>query len=205
MHSRKEASGTPNGEAFALSRFSEDVLAMLHVRGSDALPAWLAERAGALLPQARRRVLRVYPGTAARIKDVPGVEAFAVADPARHEAPGAIGSLDTTAFNHSTGLVSSGPLTLSADCSSCARGATNRCADAQTVIPAGMTAFRLAAKLGEDRRGPGEALDERAQELAVEAQLAAIRERLELGRLDLEQLHFRHRDDGGRAARAVAR
>src|SRR5205085_4653285 len=67
-----------------------------------------------------------------------------------------------------------------------------------------MTTFRLAAKLREDRRGPGEPLDERAQELAVEAQLAALGERFEVRRLDLEQLHLGHRDDRSGTARAVA-
>src|SRR5438105_7027848 len=68
-----------------------------------------------------------------------------------------------------------------------------------------MTTFRLAAKLREDRRGPGEALDERAQELAVEAQLAALGERFEVRGLDLEKLYLGDRDDRGGTARAVAR
>src|SRR5258706_4342748 len=63
----------------------------------------------------------------------------------------------------------------------------------------------LATELSQDRRSPGQALDQRAQELAVEAQLAALGEGLEVARLDLEELHLGYRDDRGGAARAVAR
>src|SRR5688572_6969083 len=63
---------------------------------------------------------------------------------------------------------------------------------------------RSAAELRQHGGGPGEPLDERAQELPVEAQLAAVGERLEVRRLDLEELHLGDRDDRSRAPRAVA-
>jgi len=57
---------------------ARDVLAMLEVRESDALPAWLGERLTASDPDATARVLRVYPGRAARIKGQGGFEDYAV-------------------------------------------------------------------------------------------------------------------------------
>jgi diguanylate cyclase (GGDEF)-like protein len=64
-----------------------DVLEMLGVRSSDALPSWLAERIGEWYPGARRRVLRVYPAHAARIKHLTTYEAYCIADPSRVESP----------------------------------------------------------------------------------------------------------------------
>lgn len=64
-----------------------DVLEMLKVRASDALPSWVAERIGSWYPGARRRVLRVYPAKAARIKELPTYEAYSIADPDKVEAP----------------------------------------------------------------------------------------------------------------------
>ena len=57
-----------------------DVVAMLEVRSSDALPAWVAARLAARCGGAATRVLRIYPARAARIKGVAGPEAFSVAD-----------------------------------------------------------------------------------------------------------------------------
>src|SRR5471032_1563795 len=64
---------------------------------------------------------------------------------------------------------------------------------------------RSAPELRENGGGPREPLDQRAQELAVEAKLAAFGERLEVRRLDLEELDLGHRDDRSGAARAIAR
>lgn len=66
---------------------TEDVLEMLAVRSSDALPSWLAERVGSMYPTARRRVLRVYPAKAARIKGLPTYEAYSIAELNKVEAP----------------------------------------------------------------------------------------------------------------------
>jgi len=66
---------------------AEDVLALLDVRESDSLARWLGERLALLHPGARWRVLRVYPATASRIKDLPKYEIFAVADSARQDDP----------------------------------------------------------------------------------------------------------------------
>ena len=60
---------------------AEKVLAMLQVRNSDALPAWLAEELAGMFPAARRRILRIYPGKAARNPSVPSHAVFAVEDP----------------------------------------------------------------------------------------------------------------------------
>jgi diguanylate cyclase (GGDEF)-like protein len=65
---------------------AHDIEAMLDVRASDLLPTWLAERLGLRWPLARRRILRVFPGKAARLKGQ-GIEAFAVLDSTLNEAP----------------------------------------------------------------------------------------------------------------------
>ncbi len=67
-----------------------DVLEMLQVRASDRLPSWVAERIGGWYPGARRRVLRVYPAKAARIKEL-AYDAYSIADPQKVEAPVPIG------------------------------------------------------------------------------------------------------------------
>src|SRR5687768_6649156 len=59
-------------------------------------------------------------------------------------------------------------------------------------------------ELRQHRGSPGEPLDQGPQELAVEAQLAALGERVEVRGLDLEELHLRDRHDRGRTPRAVA-
>jgi diguanylate cyclase (GGDEF)-like protein len=65
---------------------AHDIASMLEVGASDLLAGWLSERLGARYPMARRRILRVFPGKAARVKGSV-VEAFAVMDPALHEPP----------------------------------------------------------------------------------------------------------------------
>ena len=64
-----------------------DIESMLDVRSSDALATWFADRLGLRFPAARRRVLRVYPGKAARVKDASGYADFAVSDPAVQGPP----------------------------------------------------------------------------------------------------------------------
>ncbi len=82
-----EASADEEPALGALAPVTDDVLEMLKVRASDALPSWVAERIGAWYPGARRRVLRVYPAKAARIKELPVYEAYSIADSDRVEAP----------------------------------------------------------------------------------------------------------------------
>jgi diguanylate cyclase (GGDEF)-like protein len=83
MQARQEASGP-----WALTG---DLESMLEVRATDALPAWLAGRLSVRFPRARVRVLRVYPGKAARVKGLPSSESFSVLDPATHEPPLPVG------------------------------------------------------------------------------------------------------------------
>src|ERR1043166_1194199 len=61
------AEGTPRTSAAPLA---DKVLEMLQVASSDALPGWLAKERGRLHAPARPRVLRVFPGPAARSRDV---------------------------------------------------------------------------------------------------------------------------------------
>jgi diguanylate cyclase (GGDEF)-like protein len=49
-------------------RCSEELVEMLKMRESDALPGWLAQRLAAMFPDTTQRVLRVYPGRAGRSK-----------------------------------------------------------------------------------------------------------------------------------------
>jgi diguanylate cyclase (GGDEF)-like protein len=70
---------------------AEDVLALLEVRESDALAAWLGERLASLHPQSQWRALRIYPATASRIKDLPKFEVFSVADSSSAGAPAPAG------------------------------------------------------------------------------------------------------------------
>ena len=69
---------------------ARDIESMLDVRSSDELVTWFAERLGVRYPRARGRVLRVYPGKAARVKDSAGYADFAVSDPAVQGPPVAI-------------------------------------------------------------------------------------------------------------------
>src|SRR5262249_20279837 len=50
---------------------------MLGVQASDSLPGWLAERVRSRCAEASVRLLRVFPGSAARIKDM-HLEEFSV-------------------------------------------------------------------------------------------------------------------------------
>jgi diguanylate cyclase (GGDEF)-like protein len=72
-------------------RCSDDVVEMLRVKASDELPAWLAERLAAMFPRTRQRVLRVYPGKAARSRSHGRYAVFSMADPGQHQAPILIG------------------------------------------------------------------------------------------------------------------
>ena len=66
---------------------ARDIEAMLDVRSSDELATWFADLLGLRFPAARKRVLRVYPGKAARVKDPAGYADFAVSDPAVQGGP----------------------------------------------------------------------------------------------------------------------
>ncbi len=60
---------------------------MLDVRWSDDLPGWLAQRLLERFPGALARVLRVYRGNVARLKGLPGPEAFTALDCSLSGAP----------------------------------------------------------------------------------------------------------------------
>ena len=90
MQSRKETLDSTSAVQAPPSVANDDVLAMLQVRESDALPAWLAERIARRHPGARQRILRVFPAAAARVKDLSEFEAFSVADSELGEKPQAI-------------------------------------------------------------------------------------------------------------------
>ena len=70
---------------------ASEIESMLDVRSTDALPGWIADRLALRFPRARVRVLRVYPGKAARVKGLPSSESFSVVDLAKHEPPLPIG------------------------------------------------------------------------------------------------------------------
>ncbi len=57
-----------------------DIEAMLGLRSSDDLAQWLARRLAARFPKARLRLLRVYPGRAARVKGKAAPESYSVLD-----------------------------------------------------------------------------------------------------------------------------
>ena len=71
--------GDPDAGAGQL--FAGDMLDMLQLRSSDALPAWLARELTGLYGAARSRVLRVLPGAAARSRSAPRHAVFAMDDP----------------------------------------------------------------------------------------------------------------------------
>ena len=73
---------------------ADRVLEMLQVASSDALPPWLGEQLSALWPEARRRILRVFPGSFARSRDVPRYAVYAVDDPVAQQPPHLV-SLDS--------------------------------------------------------------------------------------------------------------
>src|SRR5688572_32780006 len=65
----------------------DDVLAMLEVRASEALPGWVAERLIGRTPRARTRVLSVFPARAARIKAMGSYEDYTIAEDAVRSKP----------------------------------------------------------------------------------------------------------------------
>jgi diguanylate cyclase (GGDEF)-like protein len=71
---------SPRPKAAIAPDTTSEILAMLDVEASDALPPWLGSILEARHPGSRARVLRIYPARAARIKaGGAGLEAFAVA------------------------------------------------------------------------------------------------------------------------------
>jgi len=70
------------------------VLEMLQVRASDALPTWLAAELRAQHPEATSRVLRVFPGSVARSRELPRYAVFAV-DDVEGQVPPHLVALDT--------------------------------------------------------------------------------------------------------------
>ena len=66
--------------------FAGDMLEMLQLRSSDALPAWLGAQLTGLYGASRARVLRVLPGAAARSRSAPRHALFSMDEP---RAPGA--------------------------------------------------------------------------------------------------------------------
>ena len=65
----------------------DKVLEMLQVRSSDALGPWLAAQLRSLHPSAHARVLRVFPGSVARSREMPRYAVFDVEEPAPHQPP----------------------------------------------------------------------------------------------------------------------
>ena len=63
------------------------VLEMLGVGASDALPAWLAGELRASYAGATSRVLRVFPGSVARSREMPRYAVFAVDEAAARQPP----------------------------------------------------------------------------------------------------------------------
>jgi diguanylate cyclase (GGDEF)-like protein len=61
--------------------FAGDILEMLQLRSSDALPAWLAHELTGLYGASRARVLRVLPGAAARSRSAPRHALFSMDEP----------------------------------------------------------------------------------------------------------------------------
>ena len=84
MHSRN---GAGNDARSGSELLAESMVEMLQVRTSDALPTWLAQRYAQLYPDARLRLLRVFPGPAARTRSVPRYAVFSMDDPVLPQAP----------------------------------------------------------------------------------------------------------------------
>jgi diguanylate cyclase (GGDEF)-like protein len=70
---------------------AQEIESMLEVRSSDDLAAWLAHRLGTRFPMAQRRILRVYPGKAARVKGSGSHEAYSILDPSLQDPPVPVG------------------------------------------------------------------------------------------------------------------
>lgn len=66
--------------------FAGDVLEMLQLRSSDAVPAWLAAELTGLYGASRARVLRVLPGAAARSRSAPRHALFSMEEPRAPDA-----------------------------------------------------------------------------------------------------------------------
>jgi diguanylate cyclase (GGDEF)-like protein len=67
--------------------FAGKILEMIQVRGSDALPGWLASKFSSLYAPARGRVLRVFPGPAARSRTIPRYAVFSMDEPLLQDPP----------------------------------------------------------------------------------------------------------------------
>ena len=67
--------------------FAAEMMELLDLRESQALPSWLSSRLQDSFPGSRHRELRVYPAGAARIKGLPAYEIFAVADDTSGDMP----------------------------------------------------------------------------------------------------------------------
>jgi diguanylate cyclase (GGDEF)-like protein len=70
--------------------FADKILEMLQLRSSDALAGWLARKLTALYKPSRARVLRVFPGAAARSRSVPRYAVFSVDETLVHEPSGLV-------------------------------------------------------------------------------------------------------------------
>jgi diguanylate cyclase (GGDEF)-like protein len=70
---------------------AHEIESMLDVRSSDALASWLAERLGLRFPRSERRILRVFPGKAARVKGSAGSEPYSVLDQSMRDPPVFVG------------------------------------------------------------------------------------------------------------------
>ena len=70
---------------------AHEIASMLEVRSSDALASWLAERLGSRFPRAQHRILRVYPGKAARVKGAASQDAYSVLDQSMRDPPVFVG------------------------------------------------------------------------------------------------------------------
>jgi len=66
--------------------FAGDILEMLQLRSSDALPSWLAAQLTGLYGASRARVLRVLPGAAARSRSTPQHALFSMEEPRAADA-----------------------------------------------------------------------------------------------------------------------
>ena len=88
MHATGDAHQVTNGRRTeGEDGVAAAVLDMLQVRASDALPGWLAQCFAKRHPGCRSRVLRVFPGTAARSRTVPRYAVFSMENPMLLEPP----------------------------------------------------------------------------------------------------------------------
>jgi diguanylate cyclase (GGDEF)-like protein len=78
--------------ARAPASLAGEIVEMLDVRESDALPGWFARQLQAHSGDVRTRVLRVYPGRAARVKSKPAFEVVVMAEGNGEGAPVEVGS-----------------------------------------------------------------------------------------------------------------